>query len=427
MGEINFLTNGPKDDSAKNAKDKAENTKGTTVNALCSEKSSNFLGIKKAEKADSAEEQKRLEKSRQEVLEIIDKNKKIAKDDKIIAKNPASTKKKESWLGKMLHGQTDVLKKNVSDKAETPPSKNSKENANLATEAAPIAPNKTEVKKLSDIERSPLEIPRPPQKIETETLETSNAIIPDGIQSEKKSTDEGHLIFNTNIWNNPGVLETNLIDKSDFSFFDSSEKVKIIFIGVVASLFLVAASYAGLLYYEHSALTKLKEKKAEIIELEKKASALEVEIADAKKFQEKLGLTTKILNGHVFWSELFKFLEESTLANVFYVDGMNTSLGADFSLQATTDDYESIRNQLVVLFKDPRVTSFDFDNPEPFEEIIKQNNIPLENTAFAGEALATSTPPVIEKGYNFGLQISFKDNLIFKNQVSTTTVEKTQK
>jgi len=71
----------------------------------------------------------------------------------------------------------------------------------------------------------------------------------------------------------------------------------------------------------------------------------------AKKLFDETKKIEIVLNNHIYWTNFFKALEESTLPNVYYKNLAATSNGA-ITLSAVTTDYLSVAKQLLVFQQD---------------------------------------------------------------------------
>ena len=114
---------------------------------------------------------------------------------------------------------------------------------------------------------------------------------------------------------------------------------------------------------------------------------------------------------------MFKFLEEVTLNDVYYLDGFSGGIDGEYKLTARTDTYENMKNQLVVLSQDPRVLSLDSPAVELYEEEIRpeleegEEQVPLED----GEERVKE----YERGVEFEIGLTLNNELFFNQSTST--------
>lgn len=84
-------------------------------------------------------------------------------------------------------------------------------------------------------------------------------------------------------------------------------------------------------------------------EAEKEFSTLKVKIEDFKK----------ILEGHIYPSNIFEMLEELTIPEVDFFEMQANLLDNEISIKAESDDYNSLARQIVVFENDDRIKEID--------------------------------------------------------------------
>lgn len=411
MGEINFLSSntssGSSDSGAKDQKKKKQaedDTKWTEAKAGDSKETNTIFGltknkqVKQSKGADSGNKQ-RIEKSRQEVLEMIDKNKKPKKKKatkKGLDKKKKNSEDKEvvppkssSWIGKILHNQS-----------ETKP-EDDKPDKVVATVKKEEAKNK-----------------------DTSILNKDKKIgVVESPVKSQASNGDSPLIFNSNTWNSSGVLATNLIDKSELGFFDSEKKFKYIAISVLGALCLVGVLYLGLLYWEHTELKKLIVEKESIAKLETKVREAGKDLDTFADFQKKLDTASALLNKHIYWTNFFNFLEKTTLNNVYYVGDIDFAIDDQISLSARFPDYATLKNQLMVFANNPSILNITQDGDvAPYEEEITEGDKGLA-LDIGQEAEATSTEPLMERGVEAPLLLDIDRGIFYKESVASTSTD----
>jgi hypothetical protein len=353
MGEINFISDDLEESASgkKPPKKGAKPEKWTPANDDAVADDGEDLVLAKNE--DTTKE--KIEKSRQEVLDVIDRKKAKAEDKSI--KEPES--KMASWFGRLAGKKTE----------------------------APVA---------------------------GAGLAGSSTAKP---SSSPGIGNDSPMIFNNNTWNNVGVLETNLIDKSDYSFFDTGKKARALSLGVLGSVLIVSLLYFGLLYWEYTELSRLKDEKVAIVDLESEVKKLELETKEAKQFQAKLNFATQIIDKHVYLTNFFDFLESKTLSNVFYSGEIELEFGTPHSFTTRTDDYESMKNQLMVLAEDKRIKSLSLGEVGSYGKKSEEPTPPIDPNA-------TSTIvslPVVSKGVEFVMDFELEKDIYYN--MATTSEE----
>jgi len=131
---------------------------------------------------------------------------------------------------------------------------------------------------------------------------------------------------------------------------------------VLLALFLVAQLYLILYFWEKQEINK----KADVIgkeitNLNTKIEQAKVKASDALAFEARNKTFTPLFYGHVYWTNLFSYLEKNTLSNVFY-SGFNGSLSGSYVLKAGTNDYRAIGAQIKIFTADQYTAQAKTDN-----------------------------------------------------------------
>jgi hypothetical protein len=400
MGEINFLT---KEEEEKNGKkDKKSSEKKDRVSP------GSFFAVKKDEPPiDAAEEKARIEKSREEVLEMIHTDKKPKKEAGLLKSKDSGGLPKKSWFSGLFGKKNSDAKASKEAKDPKPAifGGNAKPFSEKSAEASPGA-KKSEAPEFSEVK------PGKPESGPKDSLVESMMA---EIKPEEKTLEDKPFIFNTNTWQNSGVIATNLIDKSDYSFFDSAKKLKYIAVGVFGAIFLSVAAFSALLYWENSELETLKLRKSEIAALEARVKKMETGISDAQVFQGRLVLVEKLLDKHIYWNNFLDFLEEKTLPNVFFKDGLSVNSDGSMNFSAQTDDYESVKNQLIVLSRDQRVSNLNLESIQAFENRTLISEAEVKKLTAFGTELTDEQIYEVEKGVDFTISFELDKGILYKN------------
>ncbi len=418
MGEINFLANNT---SSKNSKDeKSENEKKekkwSETNNSDSKKTSSIFASKKnkvvPQKTDTEEDKARIEKSRQEVLDMLGKDKHHKKDKA----NKEHEKQNLRHSGVAKENDKKKYKKSATwfDKFFD---KNKSKN-----EQPILSDDKKQLKKINkESKEKALEKTNKKEK-KGGILGSDNKIgIVEEPRDQKKTAGDSLLSFNDKTWSSSDVLATNLIDKSEMGFFDPEKKLKYIIISIISSLCIVGALYLGLLYWEHTELKKMITDKNEIAKLASNVADLEKGLDVAKNFQARLNTASLLLDKHIYWTNFFSFLEEATLSKTYYSGSLELAMGEELSLLARFPSYKDLKNQLIVFADDKRINNIKRDDDVSwYEEIIAEDDDAIDLSLSQIEA--TSTEPVIEKGVEANLTLEIDENVFFKNNIASSSV-----
>jgi hypothetical protein len=153
-------------------------------------------------------------------------------------------------------------------------------------------------------------------------------------------------ISRENSSNKRSALDMNLAEGEIIHYFDWKKAFFALVGYSVLSIMIVASIYFGLSWWG--------EKKVGQNEFfSKKSEELSAEIEKTKKeikpvfvFKEKLSFIDKgLLPQHVYWTDLFRYLENNTLEPVGYTQFSGNTNGS-YSLPAIADDYNAINTQV---------------------------------------------------------------------------------
>jgi hypothetical protein len=287
------------------------------------------------------------------------------------AKQPAHIKednnfkiKKQSWLDGLIESWRTFLAKREKDILKKEPVIFTKKQPAEIKASAPLIPKKEEKKE---------------GEIEDEKF-------------EEKETEE---------WENPKLLETNLIKGELTAFFNWKKGVALLSIYIFAAGLIIAAIYGGLVFWGE------KKKGAEIV-ISDKLDALNSKIKPLEEEAEKIIITQKriaaaagLLTGHIYWNNFFKFLEDNTLAEVYYLGGFSGDNKGEYSLSASANDFRSILEQVNLL----RANEYVSD--------VSVNGGDVSVLTIPGEDGKPESERVIQ-GVDFTLKIKIKPDLFIK-------------
>jgi len=144
------------------------------------------------------------------------------------------------------------------------------------------------------------------------------------------------------------ILKTNLIKDEIVFFFDWRKNLIFLLTLVVITCFIIAAAYGGLVYWQ-----KQKEEAGKVFvrksaELESKIKQAKDNINEILTFQQKLTLVSLLIDRHTYWTNFFKFLEDYTINDVYYME-FSGGIKGSYSLSALAKNFNSISQQLKVM------------------------------------------------------------------------------
>lgn len=145
------------------------------------------------------------------------------------------------------------------------------------------------------------------------------------------------------------ILDVNLIpaDLAKQSEIELSGKLFSSGVVILVFIFLIAAVYLGISWYQLRVIRQIGEVEAKIAGLNQEIAKYEKEKSLALDLQNRLDLIHQLLDNHVYWTKFFGLLEKYTIDEVYYTNFSMT--GKDkLILSAVGKDYESVAKQLVV-------------------------------------------------------------------------------
>lgn len=217
-------------------------------------------------------------------------------------------------------------------------------------------------------------------------------------KKEEEKEEEEEKEKETEEWKNPKILETNLIKGELTTFFNWKKGVALLSIYIFVACLVIAASYGGLVFWGE------KKKGAEII-ISNKLDDLNTKIKPLEEEAEKIIITQKriaaaagLLNGHIYWTNFFKFLEENTLAEIYYLGGFSGDNKGEYSLSASAKDFRSILEQVNLLRANEYVSDVSVNGGN-----VSVSTIPGEDGKPESERVV--------QGVDFTLKIKIKSEL----------------
>lgn len=178
---------------------------------------------------------------------------------------------------------------------------------------------------------------------------TGKEVAPGFIQTKDKKEEVG-----------AEILETNLIKGEITVFFNWRKNVAVLLISMILAALAVGMVYGWLSWQESQ-----KEKEGQYFvdkfsELDKEIARIEGEAKKVLVFKKKLSLVNSLLGQHIYWTNFFKFLEENTLADVYYSGFLGDNKGK-YNLTANGKDFSIIQAQVERFLSSEYVSSVSVD------------------------------------------------------------------
>ena len=152
------------------------------------------------------------------------------------------------------------------------------------------------------------------------------------------------------------VLETNLIQGELVTFFDWRSKITITLGAILIPLFIVGAIYYSLVFYQKSSQANNLAQAQKFVELEQNIKKEETGLKEISDFQARLKIISKVFRQHLYWTNFFKFLEDNTIKDVYFINFDGDTSG-NYAMDALTANYSSIAEQVNIFKNSKKITA----------------------------------------------------------------------
>ncbi|TSC56723.1 MAG: Uncharacterized protein G01um101418_617 [Parcubacteria group bacterium Gr01-1014_18] len=151
-------------------------------------------------------------------------------------------------------------------------------------------------------------------------------------------------------------LDVNLIPQNLREISPVEQKAIIIqLILLLVILFLgLGAFFLGLDYYSNRRARELANIEFNLKEIESEIKVYDETAKKTASLQSRLAISKSILSHHVYWTHLFKILEDNTLPTIYY-QNFAGSLGSSAVISGYGLDFESVARQLLAFENLPMV------------------------------------------------------------------------
>jgi len=150
------------------------------------------------------------------------------------------------------------------------------------------------------------------------------------------------------------ILETNLIRGELVTFFDWRSKVVISVSAILTPILIIGAVHYALAFYQKSSQVKNLTQAQKFAELEQGIIKEESGIKEVFDFQTKLKIVSKIFEQHIYWTNFFKFLENNTIKDVYFINFDGDTSGK-YAMGASAVDYGGIAEQINVFRNNEKI------------------------------------------------------------------------
>jgi len=175
------------------------------------------------------------------------------------------------------------------------------------------------------------------------------------------------------------LLETDLIKDEVEIKFEWKKDLPGAFVLFVIAFIIILETYLFLSWWgEKREVENSHYLEREIVYINDEIKKIEADFATSSDFKKKLSVASSALSMHIYWSNLFSYLESNTLKNVYY-NSFSGSLSGEYVLPATTDDVRAISFQSKVFLEEPMTVSSEVSDEQivntPSSESVDENGI----------------------------------------------------
>lgn len=157
-----------------------------------------------------------------------------------------------------------------------------------------------------------------------------------------------------NIWENPKVLEVNLIKQESGSHFDWSRNLPRLIFSLFVAILFVAEIYWGLSWWEKKENERADALNAELNKVSQEIRLVKTQADEFLIFKDKAAVLPSLLQGHVYWTNFFTWLERHTLSSVSFAD-FSGDTGGQYVLNAQGRNFSDISYQTKAFLESPEV------------------------------------------------------------------------
>lgn len=154
------------------------------------------------------------------------------------------------------------------------------------------------------------------------------------------------------------VLDMNLAEGEIIHYFSWKRASFILLTLIILVILLLLGVSKGISMWGEKRVEQNKTFSQNIQEIEDQIEEAKNEAESLFIFKKKLELANKLLDRHIYWTNFFNYLEESTLEDVYYTD-FQGSINGEYSLPVKANDYSVIDSQVKQMRKKENTESVE--------------------------------------------------------------------
>lgn len=166
------------------------------------------------------------------------------------------------------------------------------------------------------------------------------------------------------------VLETDLIKDEVEIKFEWKKDLPGAFALFIIAFILILETYLFLSWWgESRGVENSHYLEREITYIKGEIEKIKGDYETSNAFKNRLIVSSNALNQHIYWTNLFSFLEKNTLKNLYY-NSFSGNLSGTYVLPATTNDVRAISYQSKVLLTDPNISLAEVSDEQIINEAV---------------------------------------------------------
>ncbi|MEK7166817.1 MAG: hypothetical protein AAB732_00135 [Patescibacteria group bacterium] len=154
-------------------------------------------------------------------------------------------------------------------------------------------------------------------------------------------------------------LEINLIPEEMRSFVKPTKQIKTLWKVLIGSIIVLVLFYGSLMFYKSDIVNQIQNFQNQINKIDKELSDYSDFKEQEQILQTRIKLTQKLIDTHVYWTDILSFLESATIKDVTYItlscsfdsskknNDKETELITKINIEGVGKDFTAIKNQLL--------------------------------------------------------------------------------
>lgn len=199
---------------------------------------------------------------------------------------------------------------------------------------------------------------------------------------------------------NPEVLEVNLIKDEMEVDFEWNKRMLSLFLPLFVAALFVAEIYFGLDWWQKQEEQKAVSLKNDYETVSQSVKNIKAQAEEVMIFKDKLVVSQKMIDNHIYWTNFFTWLEKNTLNSVSYGGSFSGDISGSYTLGATTKNYRDISWQ---------VKQFRNDKYVSFVDVSAGASGGSDNKNAETEKKVNQAPPV-----SFSLELKVKPEIFYR-------------